>query len=509
MSNRFDFGAVNLRAGDEGSKAHPTPELPFCVAILGDFSGRASRRTCDPKTVGERHSHPIDRDNFDEVLSKLKPELHVPSGGSAALVFRFAELEDFHPDRLLENEAFHQLKELRQRLADPDRFVAVAEEVGLLRQHPTATVTAVENTSRAVAPDPIRLATGSLLDEMIEETESRMPETSCRTDPVHDFARQLSGKYAVSAPDARQPEVIAAVDRAIGDALRAILHDPRFQALEAIWRATLFVVRRLDTGPRLKLYLIDISKDELAADLQSVADIKNAGLYQLLVEKGIQTPGADPWSLLLGNYRFEADDQDIERLSRIAQIAHAIGAVFVTEASPALVGCRSLAETPHPRNWNPAHGASWAALRALPEASSLAMALPRFLLRLPYGSKTSALESIEFEEFTAAPVHEHYLWGNPAMAVGLMLAQSFDEAGWQMRPGSVAQVDDLPLHVYGDPEGLGSKPCAEALLTDEAVQRILDEGLISLISYKGRDSIRTGRFQPVANGQRLAGRWNA
>ena len=508
MSNRFDFGGVNMRAGEEGASGRPTPETPFCIAILGDFSGRESRGIADSKNVGERRPYLVDRDNFDEVLSKLQVELHLPSGGDTPFVFRFSELEDFHPDRLLENEAFRQLKGLRDRLQDPERFVAVASEVGLLPPPPTGGATRPENATRVVAPNPVRLASSaSLLDEMIEETESREP--SRRGDSVHDFARQLGAKYAVTGPDARQPEVIAAVDRAIGDALRAILHHPQFQALEAIWRATSLLVRTLDTDSQLRLYLIDISREELVSDLSE--DLRQSGLYRLFVEKGIQTPGANPWSLMLGNYRFGAGGQDLEDLSGLAAIARAAGAAFVAEAGSTLLGCKSLADTPHPRDWkSTAVSQSWAKLRSLPEAASLALALPRFLLRLPYGRKTSPLESVEFEEFPETPVHEDYLWGNPALAVGLLLGQTFSEAGWEMLPGSVVQLDKLPLHICGAPADSECKPCAEVLLTDEAVERILDQGLIPLIAYRGRDSIRVGRFQSVADGPRpLAGRWKA
>jgi type VI secretion system protein ImpC len=509
MPNRFDFGEVNLQATEDEPDSHPTSETPFCIAILGDFGGRASRGIADPKTPGDRRPYLVDRDNFDEVLSKLGVELHLPSGGDAPLVFGFSELEDFHPDRLLENEAFQQLKRLRDRLQDPDRFVAVANEVGLLPSRPAKPPSRAEST-RGVAPNPVRLASSrSLLDEMIEETESRTPEPSRQKDSVHDFARQLAEKYAVSAPDARQPEVIAAVDRAIGDALRAILHHPEFQALEAVWRATFLFVRSLDTDSQLRLYLVDITREELIADLSASAEVRESALYRLFVEKGIQTPGANPWSLILGNYRFGCED--LEKLSRLAKIANAAGAVFVAEGNSTLLGCNSLAETPHPRDWRDAANAeAWAELRSLPEAASLALALPRFLLRLPYGAKTSPLESIEFEEFPSTPVHKEYLWGNPAFAVALMLGQSFSQAGWQMRSGLVAQLNNLPLHVYSVPSDSEAKPCAEVLLTDEAVERILDLGLIPLISFKGRDSVRVGRFQSLADGRRpLAGRWKA
>ena len=151
---------------------------------------------------------------------------------------------------------------------------------------------------------------------------------------------------------------------------------------------------------------------------------------------------------------------------------------------------------------------SWKQLRLRPESASAALVLPRFLLRLPYGQETSSLESFEFEEFSGPPFHNGYLWGNSAFVVALLLGQSFSEAGWEMRPGGFSQIENLPLHSFRVEGDSQLKPCAEVLLTEEAVERILDQGLIPLVSYKGRDSARVGRFQSMAEPHRpLAGRW--
>jgi type VI secretion system protein ImpC len=347
---------------------------------------------------------------------------------------------------------------------------------------------------------------------LIEQTESRVAlESTRKTDEVHQFARELAAKYSVSSPDPRQPDVVAAVDRAISDAMRVILHHSDFQALEAIWRSTFLLVRQIETGPQLKIYLIDISKQELAADLKASEDHRKSGIFRLLVEKAIDTPGADPWTVVVGNFSFGSESEDTELLAKLAAIAQRAGAAFLGEADPSLLGCASLEAAPHPRDWNESTVPNpWKQVRLRPESGSVALALPRFLLRLPYGRETSPLESFEFEEFSGLPLHNGYLWGNPAFAVGMLLGQSFNEAGWGLRLGSLSQVENLPLHTYRADGGSHLKPCAEVLLTEEAVERILDCGLIPLVSYKGRDSVRVGRFQSIAEPQRpLAGRWQA
>lgn len=507
MSNRFDFGGVSLRASEDRGSARPDSETPFCIAVIGDFSGRSNRHRFEPKTVAECRPRLVDRDNFDEALSKLQPELQLPSEGKTPFVFRFSELDDFHPDRLFANQAFQKLASLRNRVQDSSNFAEVAKELDLVP------ASARQNEPvRVNPPSPVRLASGSLLDDMIDQTESRMAlEPARKNDEVREFARQLAAKYSVSAPDPRQPEVVSAVDQAMSEAMRAVLHHPDFQALEAIWRATFLLVRQLETGAQLKIYLIDVSKQELAADLAPSEDVGKSGIYHLLVENAVGTPGAEPWTLVVGAFKFGCEVEDAAMLSQLSSVAHRAGAVFLAEADSSLLGCPALATAPNPREWNDSNQHNfWKQLRLSPESASAGLALPRFLLRLPYGAETSAVESFAFEEFSGPPSHNAYLWGNPAFALALLLGQSFNEAGWEMRPGTLSQIEHLPIHTYRMEGYSESKPCAEVLLTDEAVERILDQGLIPLVSYKGRDSVRVARFQSVADPKSaLGGRWLA
>jgi type VI secretion system protein ImpC len=512
MPKAFDFGGVNLTAGGESSGARQSAETPFCIAILGDFSGRANRGISDAKGIGKRRAVLVDRDNFDEVLSRSGAEIQLPGGESSSLHLRFSELEDFHPDRVFQRlDIFGELWDLRGRLQDPSTFQQAAEELGL-RSRASVPEPRTADTSPVIAPSAAQLVSGSLLDEMIEQTEARVatdrPKRS--VDEVRDFAQRAVAPYLVSTPDPRQAEVLAVVDRVIGALMRAVLHNPDFQALEAVWRATFLLARQLETGSQLKLYMVDISKEELAGDLGSATDLRDTGVYRLLVEKSVETPGAEPWAIIVGNYSFGPGNEDAKLLSRMARIAHRATAPFLAEASPRVLGCSSLASAPHPRTWKAPEklASGWAELRRLPEADAVGLALPRFLLRLPYGRETSALESFDFEEFPELPVHEDYLWGNPAFAVALLLAQSFSEMGWEMRPATVTEIEKLPLHVYLRDGGSESKPCAEALLTEDAAERILEEGLIPLVSFKDRDLVRVVRFQSIAHPPRaLAGRW--
>ncbi|MDV7398911.1 type VI secretion system contractile sheath large subunit, partial [Arthrospira platensis SPKY1] len=103
----------------------------------------------------------------------------------------------------------------------------------------------------------------------------------------------------------------------------------------------------------------------------------------------------------------------------------------------------------------------------------LGLALPRVLLRLPYGSKTDPAEQFAFEEMPGGRDPGAYLWGNPALVCARLIAAAFAEQGWDFSPGDVLELDDFPAHVYEEADERLLQPATEALLGERAMQAIL------------------------------------
>lgn len=503
---------VVLMAEEEHSPSIPAQDVPFRIALLGDFSGRANRNICEigPKLV-KRKPVRIDCDDFDDVLAKLHPQLRLSMGNDEPpLTVGFSSLDDFHPDNLFASlDLFTRIRNIRSKLANSATFAAAAAELGITSKTPASVQSAPARVADYVAP----LASGSLLEATVEQTEARRGELPERRipDELEEFVRRATEPHKMPAPNPRQGEILDLVDRTITSLMRALLHAPDLQALESAWRAAFLLVRRVETSPQLQLHIVDVSKAELAADLASSQDPRSTGLHQLLVQQSLEVLGGEPWAVLAGNYTFDASREDTELLGRMAKVAHAAGAPFLAAASPRIIGCESLEATPDAAQWRPLaapNAAAWASLRSMPESVSVGLALPRFLLRLPYGKKTDSVESFDFEEMLPEPAHEDYLWANPAFACALLLAQGFSQDGWDMSPGVVRDIDDLPLHAYTRDGQSELKPCAEVLLTEQAAERILENGLMPLVSFKAQDKARLLRFQSIATPlSALAGRW--
>ena len=319
--------------------------------------------------------------------------------------------------------------------------------------------------------------------------------------------KQIVGPHVVASADPSQASLIAAVGAAITTQMRAVLHHRDFQCLESAWRSLDFLVRNVETDEQLQLYMLDISKDELVDDLNASDQLGSTGLYHLLVEETVHTPGAELWAVIAGDYTFDATAQDAQVLGRAAKIAHQAGAPFLGGASPRLLGCDSLATTPDCAQWDQPMGddaaAAWQALRQLPESSYVGLLAPRFLIRLPYGSAADEIDRFEFEELAAHgfdPVASHpsFLWANPAFIAALLLAQSFNMRGWDMSPGAGGTIDGLPAHTFKRHGETEMTPCAEIWLTDRCADAVLSKGVMPLMSIKSRDAVRLTRFQSLA-----------
>lgn len=100
-------------------------ELPFVLAVLGDFTGQPTQPL--PK-LRDRKFVEVNPDNFDEVLAATKPHLAFsvenklsedPEAGQLKVDLNFKSLDDFAPENVAQQvKPLRELLELRQKLAD-------------------------------------------------------------------------------------------------------------------------------------------------------------------------------------------------------------------------------------------------------------------------------------------------------------------------------------------------------------------------------------------------------
>ena len=98
-------------------------EIPFVMGVMGDYSGD---NTEGKKSLKERKFSQIDRDNFNDVLAKVNPQLKMKvdnlledDGSQMSVNLDFKNLEDFEPHKIVEQvEPLRKMLETRNKLRD-------------------------------------------------------------------------------------------------------------------------------------------------------------------------------------------------------------------------------------------------------------------------------------------------------------------------------------------------------------------------------------------------------
>lgn len=98
-------------------------ELPFVIGVMGDFVGKPEEAL---PAVKQRKFVEVDRDNFDQVLSGMKPRLAYTTenklqddGSKMGVELKFNSIEDFEPDNVVQQvDPLRKLVEARQKLSD-------------------------------------------------------------------------------------------------------------------------------------------------------------------------------------------------------------------------------------------------------------------------------------------------------------------------------------------------------------------------------------------------------
>jgi len=435
MAGRLEFTFDAPKRG-----AAPRPRRgALRLLVMGDFSGRAS---ADRPPLADRPTHRVDLDCRDAVLARLAPRLAL--GGET---LAFESIDDFHPDRLYQRVAV---------------FAALRE-------------------ARAKPP-----AAGSdLLGELLGKPAT--PATAgpaAATGGIDALIRQIVAPHIVADTTAETRSYLAAVDAATAEQMRRLLHDPAFQALESAWRGVNWLIESLELGDELELHLFDATRDELLADIVGAQGrLAQTGLHRALADRWRSVPGGAGWNAVAGLYRFGGGDVDVGLLAALGIVASQAGGPLLAEADPALAA-------------EPTAG--WQALRRSEAAPWIGLAAPRVLLRRPYGRRSEPVDGFAFEEFAATPPHEALLWGNPALALLLLVGRAFSASGWDFEPGDEREIGDLPavtIELDGERELV---PCAEVLLGEQRANLMLAAGLMPVASHKHANAVTVMRLQSIA-----------
>jgi len=332
----------------------------------------------------------------------------------------------------------------------------------------------------------------SVLDRIIQEgrmARDELQQTYAR-DMLEELATQILDEGMTVGADtvAMINHRIEQIDTLISAQLNEVLHHPEMQKLEASWRGLHQFVMNTETSTRLKLRLLNVSRNELQDDLEKAVEFDQSTLFKKLYEEEYGTFGGNPYSVLVGDFEFGRHPKDVALLEMLSQVAAAAHAPFITAASPRLFDMGSFAELGVPRDlakiFESTELIKWRSFRESDDSRYVSLVLPHVLQRLPYGPDTVPVEGVNFIEDVDDLDASKYLWGNAAWVLASRITEAFALYGWcaAIRGAeSGGLVESLPAHTFSTPSGDISLRCpTEVAITDRREKELNDLGFIAL-----------------------------
>jgi type VI secretion system protein ImpC len=338
----------------------------------------------------------------------------------------------------------------------------------------------------------------SLLEDIVQATKLKPGDESygLAKKGVEALIAQLiePGKKVDKVSKADVDEMIAEIDNKLSLQLDAILHNRQFQKLESGWRSLKYLVDKTDFRENIKIEILNVSKGDLLEDFEDAPEIPKSGLYKTVYTAEYGQFGGKPYGAMIGNYEFGPGPQDIKLMQNIASVAAMAHAPFVAAAGPEFFGLDDYIGLPQLKDlksiFEGPQYTKWQSFRESEDARYVALTLPRFSLRLPYGPDTQPVKAFNYVENVSAS-HEDYLWGNTAFTFASRLTDSFAKYRWCANiigPMGGGAVEDLPLHQYEAMGAVQTKIPTQVLLSERREFELAEEGFIGLTMRKGSDN---------------------
>lgn len=354
-----------------------------------------------------------------------------------------------------------------------------------------------------------------ILHDSLETKLVRDPSQARQTvDAISELIEAVESKEIALSDDADLigaiNERIAALDQEVDEGLNEVMHHDAFCRLEASWRGLHYLVSRAETGTMLKLRLLNATKDEIQKDLERAVEFDQSVQFKKIYEEEYGTFGGSPYSVLIGDYEFGRSPQDIKWLEKMSNVAAAAHAPFIAAASPQMFDMDSFDELGNPRDlakiFESTELVPWRSFRDSEDSRYVALCMPHFLLRSPYGKDTRPgsngedekqritgripADEVDFqEEVDGNP--KDYCWGNAAYALAERITNAFALYRWTAAIRGVeggGLVEGLPAVNFKTDEGDIILKCpTEVAITDRREKELNDLGFITLVHRKNTD----------------------
>lgn len=427
--------------------------MPMKILVASNFDGANSENPLHTR---------ITKDNITDLFSQLTPKIYIrvpnkltpePKELNVDLVFN--SVESFYPKSIADQiEIIKEAVQIREKLNKlAEKSISVSEAKSTILESKVA---------QYLIPDLT-----AILDN--EEIDPKVFEVA-----------------------------IKKLDSALGDQFDEILHNPKFQELESAWRGLMLMLENADFPDKVHFEILNVEKERFLAEFDDKIFQKE---YDDLCEV--------PLSVILADYDFTQNPNDMALLKKMAEKSLILQVVFVSNLSPDFFGMRNilhLVALPnlYSRLVSPIHS-EWKNFMQDQPSRWVCMTMNRFLGRNLYGQDDLSAEIFDYKEKADAGHPENYLWIRPLWLMGIVLARSFASTESCLSISGLGlggEFIGLPTREFPKSRTETVKISTETTLTDDKIWSFLNAGVTPL---NGIDNANLAYFPLSTNAYRVGG----
>jgi type VI secretion system protein ImpC len=318
----------------------------------------------------------------------------------------------------------------------------------------------------------------------------------------------------IRTPDAMQPGLDAEVPievqfttmadfeashlaHAHGAVAAHILNHPEFLRLEGAWRGLQHLAEAIAPSQLARLQVLNVTKRALGRNFKRAFEFQQTRLYELVCTAPFEHPDGTPFGLMVCDFEFGANLDDIELLTGLGAVAEAACSPLLASASPALLGLGDWS------NWQaqtveaflaqpPASPEQrrWRSLREQEAAAFLVLTLPRVLARPVFGAPHGANPAMGLQP--ESPIPHECCWMSASYVVAGRVLAAFSRSEWA---ADFMKAENRVSGVWTTPNGDlqdGKSQFATATeidIADRPFTLLVRQGLMPLLRH------REGRVQ--------------
>jgi len=340
-------------------------------------------------------------------------------------------------------------------------------------------------------------STTSLLDQVMAETRMSPEDDGFETarKGVEAFISDLlkPSRSFDKVEKKLVDDMISAIDQKISGQLDEVMQAQEFKKIEGAWRGLKFMVDRTDFSQNIGIEMISTTKDELIEDFEDAPDVTRSGLYKHVYSAEYGQFGGKPYGAIIGGYSVNPTAQDMKLLQDMASVSAMSHAPFIASAGPKFFGLDSFQGMPALKDlesiFEGPQYVKWNGFRDTDDARNVALTVPRFMLRSPYGEDNQVKE-FNYQDGIGTNF-EKLCWGSAAYAFAANMSRSFAKYRWCpniVGPQSGGEVLDLPVYKYQENGETKIYSPTEVMLSDRQEFELAEQGFMGLIARKGTDN---------------------